>query len=42
MMDANGKLRPGGIVRALAAPRRTGRALADVRRALTRLEKVTA
>ena len=42
VMDANGKLRPGGIVRALAAPRRTGRALADVRRALTRLEKVTA
>jgi adenosylhomocysteine nucleosidase len=42
VMDANGKLRPGGIARALAAPRRTGRALADVRRALTRLEKVTA
>jgi hypothetical protein len=40
MMDANGKLRPGGIVRALAAPRRTGRALADVRRALTALQQV--
>jgi nucleoside phosphorylase len=42
VMDANGKLRPGGIARALAAPRATGRALTDVRRALTRLEKVTA
>ena len=42
MMDANGKLRPGGIVRALAAPRRTGRALADVRRALTALRQCRA
>jgi adenosylhomocysteine nucleosidase len=42
VLDANGKLRPGGIARALAAPRRTGRALADVRRALTKLEQVTA
>jgi hypothetical protein len=42
VMDANGKLRPGGIARALAAPRRTGRALAGVRRALTKLEQVTA
>ena len=42
MLDAEGRLRPSGLVRALAAPRRTGRALADVRRALTRLEKVTA
>jgi adenosylhomocysteine nucleosidase len=41
VMDANGKLRPGGIARALAAPRRTGRALAGVRRALTRLERVS-
>jgi adenosylhomocysteine nucleosidase len=40
MMDANGKLRPGGIVRAIAAPRRTGRALADVRRALMALQQV--
>jgi hypothetical protein len=40
MMDANGKVRPGGIARALAAPRRTGRALADVRRALTALQHV--
>jgi nucleoside phosphorylase len=42
MLDAEGRLRPAGLVRALAAPRRTSRALADVRRALTRLEKVTA
>jgi adenosylhomocysteine nucleosidase len=38
VLDANGKLSPGGIARALAAPRRTGRALADVRRALTALQ----
>jgi hypothetical protein len=42
MLDAEGHLRPAGIVRALAAPRRTGRALADVRHALSRLERVTA
>ena len=42
VMDANGKLRPCGIARALAAPRATGRALAGVRRALTKLEQVTA
>jgi len=42
VMDANRKLRPGGIARALAAPRRTGRALAGVRRALAELEQVTA
>jgi hypothetical protein len=41
MLDAGGRLRPVGIVRAMAAPRTTGRALADVRRALSRLEKVT-
>jgi adenosylhomocysteine nucleosidase len=42
VLNANGKLRPAGIARALAAPRRTGRALADVRHALTRLERVSA
>jgi nucleoside phosphorylase len=42
VMDANGKLRPGGIARALAAPRRTGRALADVRHALHALQQVVA
>ena len=42
VMDASGKLRPGGIVRALAAPRRTCRALADVRRALEALQHCVA
>jgi len=42
MMDANGKLRPGGIARALAAPRSTSRALADVRRALHALQRCAA
>ena len=37
-----GRLRPIGVVRALARPRRTGRALANVRRALRRLEEVAA
>jgi len=41
VLDSEGRLRPGGIARALAAPRRTGRALADVRRALRRLEGVS-
>jgi DNA topoisomerase IB len=42
LLDAEGRLRPQGVVRALAAPRRTQRALADVRWALTRLERVSA
>ena len=42
VLDGNGRLRPGGIARALAAPRRTLRALADVRRALGKLEGVSA
>jgi hypothetical protein len=42
MLDANGRLRPAGIARALAAPRRTGRALADVRHALQALQQVVA
>jgi len=40
VLDANGRLRPGGIARALAAPRSTGRALADVRHALAALQQV--
>jgi hypothetical protein len=39
VLDANGKLRPAGVARALAAPRRTTRALADVRRALAALQQ---
>jgi len=42
VLDADGKLRLGGIARALAAPRRTGRALADVRRALGALQHCVA
>jgi hypothetical protein len=42
MLDAEGHLRPAGIARALAAPRRTGRALADVRHALQSLQQVVA
>jgi hypothetical protein len=42
ILDANGRLRPAGIARALAAPRRTGRALADVRRALAALQQIVA
>jgi hypothetical protein len=42
VLDADGRLRPLGLVRALATPRRTGRALADVRHALGRLEGVSA
>jgi nucleoside phosphorylase len=42
LLDANGKLRPAGILRALAAPRRTARALADVRRALDALQHCVA
>jgi len=42
VLDANGRLRPRGIARALSQPRRTGRALADVRGALRKLEGVSA
>jgi hypothetical protein len=42
MLDADGHLRPAGIARALAAPRRTGRALADVHHALKTLQQVVA
>jgi hypothetical protein len=42
VLDPDGKLRPAGVVRALAAPRRTGRALADVRHALGSLQQVVA
>jgi adenosylhomocysteine nucleosidase len=42
VLDGNGRLRPRGVVRALASPRRTGRALADVRGALRKLEGVSA
>jgi adenosylhomocysteine nucleosidase len=38
MLDAEGRLRPAGVARALVAPRHTGRALADVRRALDALQ----
>jgi nucleoside phosphorylase len=38
----DGRLRAAGVARALCRPRRTGRALADVRRALRRLEGVSA
>jgi Phosphorylase superfamily len=41
VLDGEGRLRPAGIARALAAPRRTGRALADVRGALRNLERVS-
>jgi len=40
MLDAEGRLRPAGIARALTRPRRTGRALADVRLALKSLQHV--
>jgi hypothetical protein len=42
VLDADGRLRPRGLVRALASPRHTGRALADVRGALRKLEGVSA
>jgi hypothetical protein len=42
LLDANGKLRPRGVVCVLAAPRRTARALADVRRALEALQHCVA
>jgi nucleoside phosphorylase len=42
VLDGDGRLRPAGVARALAAPRRSGRALADVRRALGKLEGVSA
>ncbi len=42
IVDANGRLRPAGVARALSQPRRTGRALADVRGALKKLEGVSA
>ncbi len=38
VLDAEGRVRPAGVVRALVAPRRTGRALADVRYALDSLQ----
>jgi nucleoside phosphorylase len=38
VLDAEGRVRPAGLVRALVAPRRTGRALADVRHALDSLQ----
>ena len=41
-VDAKGRLRWGGLARALARPRETGRALADVRRALRSLEEAAA
>ncbi len=42
VLDAEGRLRPSGVARALAAPRHTGRALADVRRALDALQQTVA
>jgi adenosylhomocysteine nucleosidase len=42
VLDANGRLRPRGVARALASPRRSRRALADVRGALRKLEGVSA
>ncbi len=42
VLDGDGRLRPGGVARALAAPRHTGRALADVRGALKKLSGVSA
>jgi adenosylhomocysteine nucleosidase len=42
MLDENGRLRPAGVARAVSRPRRTGRALADVRRALDSLQHVVA
>ena len=42
VLDGDGRLRLTGIARALAAPRRTGRALADVRRALDALQQSVA
>jgi adenosylhomocysteine nucleosidase len=41
-VDGEGRLRWRGLVRALARPRETGRALVDVRRALRSLEEVAA
>jgi nucleoside phosphorylase len=41
-VDEDGRLRWGGLVHALTRPRETGRALADVRRALRSLEEVAA
>ena len=41
-VDGDGRLRWAGLARALARPRETGRALADVRRALRSLEQVAA
>ena len=42
VLDADGRLRPAGIARALSQPRRTSRALANVRGALKKLERVSA
>ena len=42
MLDADGRLRPAGVARALTHPRSTGRALADVRHALQSLQQVVA
>ena len=40
VLDTDGRLRPAGIARALARPRRTGRALGDIRLALHSLQQV--
>jgi adenosylhomocysteine nucleosidase len=42
VVGADGHVRPAGLFRALARPRATARALRDLRRALRRLEEVTA
>ena len=42
MVGPDGRLRAGGIARALTHPRRTGRAIADVRRALHALRQACA
>ncbi len=42
VLDADGHVKPRGVVRALATPRRTGRALADVRHALDALQQSVA
>jgi Phosphorylase superfamily len=42
VLGTDGKIRATGVAGALAQPRRTGRALLDIRRALRRLEEVAA
>jgi hypothetical protein len=42
VLDADGHVKPRGVVRALATPRQTGRALADVRHALDALQQSVA